>query len=163
MLKPCCGGIYSMDGLAGDILGLSSFPQNLQRTEVVFLSKSKGSMNCKIWKLISSSWCASAIAQSVGISHGLADMVMGNFWPSYVLEVSGFMKGFLTNLKLHCAKVTDTTAKAHASSLVSDQPPCLGRSLLFHFFLVFSGIISHPISVSAPDAAHILPVTWKLY
>lgn len=63
------------------------------------------------------------------------------------------MTGFDMNLKLHCAKLIDTSAKADASSLVSDRPLCLESSLLFHFLLVFSGIISHLISVSSPDAA----------
>lgn len=62
------------------------------------------------------------------------------------------MKGFVTNLKLHREKLIDTRAKGDASSLVSDQSLCLERSLLFHFILVFSGIINHPISISSTDA-----------
>lgn len=35
--------------------------------------------------------------------------------------------------------------------------------LLFHLLPGFSGLISHLISVSSPDAAHMLPITCKLY
>lgn len=145
----------STDGLAGDILVLSTVPQNLRRTEKFFLSKSKKSLNHKIWKLFSPSWMLLCYSTKCWHISGAGRHGDGKFLAFISAGGVCYKKGFVMNLKLHCAKLIDTSAKADASSLVSDQIPCLERNLLFYFFLVFSGIICHLISVSCTDAAHI--------
>lgn len=96
--------------LAEDILGFSPFLSKLSESRDVF-PRSRGSLNCKIWK--GSLGCASATVQSTGISHSLADMA----WEIIGLHVCwGCPLQFIMSLKL----LIDTASKANASSLVND-------------------------------------------
>lgn len=99
-------GISSTDGLAGDILGLSSFPQNLWRAEM-FLSKSERSLNRKIWKWISSSWMLLCFSTKCWHISWPDRHLNGTFLAFISAGGVYYMKEFVMNLKLRCAKLIE--------------------------------------------------------
>lgn len=102
----------------------SPFSQNLQRAEMFFLIRSRGSLDCEIWKGVSSSWAVPLLQHKV-----LAFLTAWQTWYGKFLAficVGGvrYIKWLIMSLKLHRAELVvelmDMTVKTDASSLVSD-------------------------------------------